>query len=114
MIRTLTLLAVVLTAVAMDSWSLDPALHRDDRQGHAVAGLAIGAVSAALIETMPATRDWKPWQKFAAATLVATAVGIGKEVYDEHNGGNVEVGDVVATGLGGALGSVSVQIVWRF
>lgn len=111
--QVVALLCFAIALPAAD-WSLDPALHRTDRQGHAVAGLAIGAVSAALIETIPQTRDWHPVAKFAAATLIASAVGVGKEAYDSRNGGCVEAGDAIATGLGGAAGALVVGCVWRF
>ncbi|MBA3588863.1 hypothetical protein [Methylibium sp.] len=116
MIRALAICAIALTASALDSWSLDPALHRTDRQGHAVAGLAIGAVSVAALNVLPVTRDWKPWQRVVAATALSALVGVGKELLDARDPANhcTEVGDVTATALGGAVGAISVELVWRF
>ncbi len=110
MIRALAIVAIVVAASAVES-DLDPALHRDDRRAHALGGLAIGALSVATLETIPATRDLAPWKKVALATLTATAVGVAKELTD---GRGAEYGDAVATGLGGAVGAVGITFVFRF
>lgn len=116
MIRALALLALVAGASAMDCWSLDPALHRDDRQQHAAGGLVIGAVTVAALNVIPATRDIAPWQQVAIGTIAALVVGVGKELIDAHDRDDhcTELGDIAATGIGGAGGALAVTLVWHF
>ncbi len=101
------LLALVFCARAAGS-ELDE-YTRADRLQHAGAGLAIGAISAALVETLPATRDLPRWEKFLIALAPAVVAGLVKEAHDDH----FDPRDAYATCFGGMAGA-SLTLVWRF
>lgn len=110
--KPLALLLLVACASAVDSWDLDPALGRSDRQQHAIGGALIGAGVAAI-----APKDWQPWQRIAAGVAASLVVGLAKEAIDANDSDRnsiAEAGDATATAVGGAVGAICITAIWRF
>lgn len=100
-------------ASSLEDNSFAPRLDRADRQSHALGGAVIGAVARCALERHATTWSW--WQKDIAAIAVAAAVGVAKEVVDAHRrNDSAEVGDAVATAIGGAGGVVLIDLTFRF
>ncbi len=98
---------------ALDSTNPDPALYRDDRQGHALAGAVVGSVGRVAVDRLRPSWSW--WQKDLAAIATAAAVGIAREAIDANRPGHSsEIGDAMATAVGGSVGALAVELVWRF
>lgn len=71
----------------------------EDKKAHAVAGAIIsGTVYVGSYLVAP---DAKPWQRFLAASLAATAAGWAKELYDRQGHGTYESRDAWTTAAGG-------------
>ena len=56
---------------------------------------AVGAVTSAAVTHFTGSK--------LAGCAASLALGVGKEVYDRHAGGNVEALDAIATGAGGCV-----------
>lgn len=86
----------------------------EDKQAHALAGFAVGALSAALVERI--APDAHPVARVVIATIPAIALGIAKEAYDANHRDrhDADARDALATAAGGVLGAVSVTLVLRF
>lgn len=89
------------------------AANQKDKQKHFVAGILFG-VAGVLVAS-----DYSPIGKIMFGCLAASAVGVGKEVYDKQSNQHiykakkhgVEWQDAAATSLGGVVGALSAAVL---
>lgn len=86
----------------------------EDKAQHAAVGAILGVTGRFLVEEL--IPDAPRPVKFVVALLPAIAAGALKEAYDYRNQDEhtPDARDFVATAAGGALGALSVELVWHF
>ncbi len=106
------LLFVAAPAPALEAWGL-PDLREDDKQGHAVAGVAVGALADIGAKSVSPRSTW--WSRALIGVAAAAVVGVAKEAIDAHlPTHDADPKDALATVAGGAAGVLAVELVWRF
>lgn len=85
-----------------------PDLDRPDHRQHAVAGMAVGGLSLALIDAFDLNSPLPV--RIIVPIAAATLVGLVKEVRDDAGHGHAESGDLLATAAGGAVLSVAWSV----
>ena len=82
-----------------------------DKMRHFFAGYAVGSFSNIGLQILiPEDINHRGLWVFLGGLGSAALVGTLKEVWDFHGGGNPETRDILATALGGVLGTISVVI----
>lgn len=111
--RALALLLVVSAAAAMDEWRL-PRCNERDKQLHFAGGAIVGACTRAVAERF--VPQWPEWGKQALAIGTAALVGAAKEALDSRQPDRHDssCADFLATTAGGAAGSLTVALTFRW
>lgn len=116
------LVCVIALLALMASCSLCPGVEsvgwpdyrQSDKREHALLGIATGEIGYALGAKL--RPDWPEWKKIAAGFALGALAGLAKEIPDacdpKHH--DCDPKDFIATTLGGAIGSVSLSLVFRF
>jgi len=112
-VSTVKVAGLCLTLVGAGASEVDDYCQRD-KVLHFAGGAAIGATTYALVQIV--APDLEGWKKHAVAIGVSALVGLAKEACDYFDPENhtCDARDAIATAAGGALGSVSVSLVFRF
>ncbi len=107
-----TLLIVAAAAPALEAWGL-PDLRQQDKQEHAACGLVIGAGAAGIAGLAMPRSTW--WTRTLIGVAAAAVIGSAKEAVDARSRyHDADPKDALATVAGGAIGALSVSLVWRF
>lgn len=103
---------VFVPASAMESFGW-PDFHDEDKQAHAWMGAAVGAFATATAERVKP--QWRWWEKALVGVATSAVVGVVKEVADSRSRDHdCDPKDAEATVVGGAAGSLCIELVWRF
>ncbi len=106
------LLFVATPARALEPWGL-PDLREQDKQEHAAAGVAVGAAGAGIAGMIMPRSTW--WTRALIGTAAAAVVGAAKEAADSQSRRHTsDPKDALATVAGGAVGALTISLVWRF
>lgn len=79
----------------------------EDKALHFGAGALIGAGTTGIVYELTGNKKKAVIYGIGLSTLA----GITKEIIDHNNGSRADGGDMLATTLGGAVGSFSVKII---
>ena len=104
------LLFVAAPAAALDGWGL-PDPRETDKQGHAVAGFAVGTLAAAATKGLSPRSTW--WTRALIGVAASAVVGAAKEAVDARTHA-ADPKDALATVAGGTVGALTISLVWRF
>lgn len=87
-----------------------PDYHRTDHQQHAVAGMAVGGLSLALVDAMAPNASLPV--KIIVPIAAACLVGLAKEISDDRNQDRhtADYGDWMATTAGGAVIGLTLSV----
>jgi len=82
---------------------------QDDKQAHMAVSTLTAGVATLFFEKNGFSESESSWLGWAASMFV----GVAKEVYDQKNGGEFDMKDIAADGIGAALGSF-VVVKYKF
>jgi hypothetical protein len=75
-----------------------------------VAHLGVGYISSSVVTSALRAKGMPIHYSVGLGWLTATALGIGKEIYDKKHGGVFDDEDLLSTSFGGLCGSLTVAI----
>ncbi len=106
------LLFVAAPAPALEAWGL-PDLGERDKQEHAAAGAVAGAAGAGIAGLIMPRSTWLT--RALIGTACAAVIGAAKEAADAQSRHHTsDPKDALATTTGGAVGALTISLVWRF
>ena len=80
-----------------------------DKVAHFGVGYVVGATTSSItLINSKGKHEW--WKSIGVGLGSGLAVGLGKELYDQHKYGGFDWKDLGCTILGSALGSVTVKL----
>jgi uncharacterized protein YfiM (DUF2279 family) len=85
-----------------------------DKREHFAGGFAIGAFGYLMADEIHP--EWPEWKKIVTGVAASAVIGAAKELYDSRHpeSHDASLKDFAATTAGGALGSCSIALLFRF